>query len=158
MENLKIEQISLKNNITGFAIEDFPDYLGSMSDCLAIFAEQNINLDLIVHQPLSSDKKTSQIFLTSMERLSSEETQAAKAQLNKQFSSIKISLIDNIGAISISGVGSSRYDEFWMLIYQQLRKLNINILAQTSSSASLELILKEDDVKTAEHALQVFCN
>ena len=150
MEKAVVSGIAFQKDQSKFTFQGVKDSPGIASSILGPIAAEGIEVDVII-QNISNDGKTDFTFT-----VSSTDRKIVEAICNDQLQDLDYDnlLIDNnVGKVSIVGVGMRTHAGIASRAFQALAKASINISMISTSEIKITLVINVDDVNNAVQVL-----
>ena len=150
LEKVNVRGISHTKNESKLTLRRVPDRPGVAASIFSALAEAHINVDVIV-QNISEAGTTDLSFTCGRtERVQAEEILRSVAE---RVGAARIEVADDIGKVSIVGVGMMSHPGVAASMFNALHKANVNIQIITTSEIKVTCVVGRNDTERAVNAL-----
>jgi aspartate kinase len=140
MENVVIRGVSLDKNQAKINVAAVPDKPGAASRIFKVLAEANVNVDMIVQTSSRGEgAKTTDISFT-LDKPDLAKAQVKLQALQKELGFSEIIADENIGKLSIVGVGMRSHSGVAAKMFETLAANNINIDMISTSEIKISVV------------------
>ncbi len=150
MENVVIRGVSLDKNQAKVTLAAVPDKPGAASRIFKSLAELNLNVDMIV-QTASHGAKTTDISFT-LDKPELLKAKRALDELKKEIGYAEIIAAENVGKLSIVGVGMRSHSGVAAKMFEVLAGAGVNIDMISTSEIKISVVI---DLTRGEEAMRV---
>jgi aspartate kinase len=147
MEAVVVRGVSIEKNQAKVTVRAVPDRPGVAARVFTAVADANIVIDMIV-QNVSRDGTTDISFTLNRDELS--KVEKTLGPVVKEIGAQALEILDNIGKLSIIGVGMRSHSAVASKMFEALSKAGINIVMISTSEIKTAVII--DEAKLAEGA------
>ena len=150
MENMVVSGIAKKNDEVRISIQGVPDKPGIAAQIFKRLAEKKINVNMIV-QSVGHDGKSEIAFTILNTDLV--DAKPLMEELKKEVNATDVSYDENIGIVSVVGIGMKTTFGVAAAVFEELAKHNINIEMISTSEIKISVVVRKDLVDKAVQVL-----
>ena len=150
MENPIITGVAQDKALAKVTIADVPDHPGEAALVLQTVADAGINVDTITQNQSVSDDTTAMTFTLPQGDL--DKARAALEGVREQIGFSKILADENVGKVSIVGVGMRTTPGVAATFFRALAEAGVNIQIISTSEIRISVVVASDDVDKAVRA------
>lgn len=149
LEAPTVSGITLDKNVVKISISGLSNSTQTIHTIFEHIAAENINVDIIVHSPLSDDKLMRLGFTIGKEDLAKTLACLQKLKEEKNYRDLSVETKAGLAKISAVGVGMRSYPGVASKIFGALNKESVDIQMISTSEIKVSCVIPEDDGQKA---------
>lgn len=150
MENMVVSGIAKKTDEVRISIVGVPDKPGVAAKIFQRLADNKINVNMIV-QSVGHDGKSEIAFTILATDLN--DAKEVMKEVQKEIGASNVEYDDNIGIVSVVGIGMKTTFGVAAAVFEELAKNNINIEMISTSEIKISVVIRKDLVEKAVQVL-----
>lgn len=150
MENMVVSGIAKKTDEVRISIVGVPDKPGIAARIFQRLADNKINVNMIV-QSVGHDGKSEIAFTILATDLN--DAKEVMKEVQKEIGASNVEYDDNIGIVSVVGIGMKTTFGVAAAVFEELAKNNINIEMISTSEIKISVVIRKDLVEKAVQVL-----